>query len=63
MYEKKNNKSDPISNNLKKETNYNQYSINNIRFDPTQNSPPSLWKVRLNKRIGENQLKHDYKNK
>jgi hypothetical protein len=29
-----------------------QYSLNNIQFDPTQNSPPSLWKIRLNKRIG-----------
>jgi hypothetical protein len=39
-----------------------QYSSNNTRFDPTQNSPPSLWKIRLNKRIGENPLKHIYKN-
>jgi hypothetical protein len=36
-----------------------QYSLNNIQFDPTQNSPPSLWKMRLNKRIdGENPLKN-----
>jgi len=36
-----------------------QYSLKNIQFDPTQNSPPSLWKMRLNKRIdGENHLKN-----
>jgi len=29
-----------------------QYSLNTMRFDPTQNSPPSLWKMRLNKRVG-----------
>lgn len=34
-----------------------QYSLNNIPFDPTQNSPPSLWKIRLNKRLGETPLK------
>jgi hypothetical protein len=34
-----------------------QYSLNNISFDPIQNSPPSLWKMRLNKRIGDNPLK------
>ena len=28
-----------------------QYNLNNMRFDPTQNSPPSVWKTRLNKRI------------
>ena len=28
------------------------YSLNHTQFDPTQNSPPSLWKIRLNKRIG-----------
>jgi len=39
-----------------------QYSLNNICFDPPQNSPPSLWKIRLNKRIGENPLKTIYKN-
>ena len=31
----------------------NVYSLNNMRFDPTQNSPPSLWKVRLNKRMSD----------
>ena len=34
-----------------------RYSLNNICFDPIQNSPPSLWKMRLNKRIGDNPLK------
>jgi hypothetical protein len=34
-----------------------QYSLNNLPFDPTQNSPPSLWKMRLNKRLGETPLK------
>jgi hypothetical protein len=35
----------------------NQYSLNNVAFDPTQNSPPSLWKMRLHKRIGDTPLK------
>jgi hypothetical protein len=30
-----------------------QYSLNTMRFDPTQNSPPSLWKMRLNKRVSK----------
>lgn len=30
-----------------------QYSIKNTAFDPTQNSPPSIWKMRLKKRVGE----------
>ena len=34
-----------------------QYSLKHIPFDPTQNSPPSLWKMRLNKRIGDNPLR------
>ena len=29
-----------------------QYSLSHIAFDPPQHSPPSLWKMRLNKRIG-----------
>jgi hypothetical protein len=29
-----------------------QYSLLHTRFDPPQNSPPSLWKMRLNKRVG-----------
>jgi hypothetical protein len=33
-----------------------QYSLSHIRFDPIQNSPPSLWKMRLNKRIAETPL-------
>lgn len=35
-----------------------QYSLSNIQFNPIQNSPPSLWKLRLNKRIGETHLKN-----
>jgi hypothetical protein len=35
-----------------------QYSLSKIQFDPIQNSPPSLWKLRLNKRIGETHLKN-----
>jgi hypothetical protein len=38
-----------------------QYSLNNLPFDPTQNSPPSLWKTRLIKRIGETPLKYNMK--
>ena len=30
------------------------YSLNNSEFNPIQNSPPSVWKTRLNKRIGKN---------
>ena len=33
------------------------YNLISARFDPIQNSPPSLWKMRLNKRIGENPLR------
>ena len=29
-----------------------QYKLYNNQFEPTQNSPPSTWKIRLNKRIG-----------
>jgi hypothetical protein len=28
-----------------------QYKLNHSLFDPTQNSPPSIWKMRLNSRI------------
>ena len=35
-----------------------QYSLNNMKFDPTQNSPPSLWKMRLNKRVGDSPIKN-----
>ena len=38
-----------------------QYSIKSNCFDPTQNSPPSLWKIRLNKRLGDSPIKHQYK--
>ncbi len=50
----------PIPMQIKNKT-ADQYSLNNIPFDPTQNSPPSLWKIRLNKRIGETPLKKLYK--
>jgi hypothetical protein len=37
----------------------NQSSLNNMRFDPNQNSPPTLWKLRLDKRVGSNSpIKH-----
>jgi hypothetical protein len=35
-----------------------QYNLNNSSFDPTQNSPPSLWKMRLNKRIGDSPIRN-----
>jgi len=35
-----------------------QYSIKNNCFDPNQNSPPSVWKIRLNKRLGDNPIKY-----
>jgi hypothetical protein len=50
------NRSKPI--NIKPNTKVEQYSLNNMRFDPTQNSPPSLWKTRLNKRVGESPIKY-----
>ena len=34
-------------------TKFEQYSLLHMRFDPPQNSPPSLWKMRLNKRVGK----------
>lgn len=34
-------------------TKLEQYSLLHTRFDPPQNSPPSLWKMRLNKRVGK----------
>ena len=49
-------KSQPIS--ISSNRNIQQYSLNNMRFDPTQNSPPSLWKMRLNKRVGDSPIKH-----
>ena len=60
MLEITNTVSKPIA--IKQTTDTIQYNINNIRFDPTQNSPPSLWKMRLNKRVGNNSLKNIYKN-
>ena len=32
---------------------FEQYSLLHTRFDPPQNSPPSMWKMRLNKRVGK----------
>jgi hypothetical protein len=41
-----------------------QYGLIHGRFDPPQNSPPSLWKMRLNNRIGcENPLKLSIQNR
>jgi len=37
--------------------NNKQYTLNNIPFEPPQNSPPSIWKMRLNKRIGESPIR------
>ena len=34
------------------------YNLISARFDPIQNSPPSLWKMRLNKRMGESPIKN-----
>ena len=44
------NKSQPIS--IISNRTVQQYSLNNMKFDPTQISTPSLWKMRLNKRVG-----------
>jgi len=35
-----------------------QYSLNNMRFDPIQNSPPTQWKLRLNQRVGNSPIKN-----
>ncbi len=68
MYEKTNIKTKPIAiepavNRYKNE----QYSLINSSFDPPQNSPPSLWKIRLNNRIGSSNssssnIEHPLKN-
>jgi len=50
------NKSQPIS--IISNRTVQQYSLNNMKFDPTQNSPPSLWKMRLNKRVGDSPIKN-----
>ena len=39
-----------------------QYSLNNMRFDPIKNSPPTQWKIRLNKRVGDSPIKHTLHN-
>ena len=35
------------------------HGLINMRFDPTQNSPPSLWKMRLNKRVADSPIKYE----
>jgi hypothetical protein len=35
-----------------------QYGLSKFQFDPIQNSPPSSWKMRLNKRIGDTKMKN-----
>jgi hypothetical protein len=52
------NKSRPINIAIQSINKKDQYSLNNTCFDPTQNSPPSLWKQRLNKRIGDSPVKY-----
>jgi len=37
-----------------------QHSIKINCFDPTQNSPPSVWKMRLNKRLGDSPIKYQH---
>ena len=48
----------PINNHLQSRNKSEQHSLINMRFDPIQNSPPSLWKIRLNKRVGNSPIKH-----
>lgn len=36
-----------------------QYGIKTNCFDPTQDSPPSVWKTRLNNRIGGSRIKYE----
>jgi hypothetical protein len=43
--------------------NNEQHSTKNGSFDPTQNSPPSLWKTRLSKRLGDSPIKYEYNSK
>jgi hypothetical protein len=52
MYEKTNIKAVPIAIQTTNKVKNEQYSLINMRFDPAQNSPPSMWKMRLNTRIG-----------
>ncbi len=52
------NKSIPINIQQSKNILTEQYSLNHMRFDPTQNSPPTLWKMRLNQRVGNSPIKH-----
>ena len=37
-----------------------QYSTKNSCFGPLQNSPPSIWNSRLNKRLGDSPIKYEY---
>ena len=47
--------SEPIS--IPTKMNDEQNSLLRMRIVPPQNSPPSLWKMRLNKRVGESKIK------
>jgi hypothetical protein len=40
----------PITSNIVKDKGH-QYCLKNVLFDPTQCSPPSVWKMRLKKRL------------
>lgn len=42
---------------IQNQSNIKQYTLNNIPYEPPQNSPPSIWKLRLNKRIGGSPVK------
>jgi hypothetical protein len=62
MFHVKHNLSSPISIPVITKNNdiSNQYSTNNSCFGPLQNSPPSVWKTRLNKRLGDSPIKNQY---
>jgi hypothetical protein len=52
MDEKPMSKTLPINITVQSRRKAEQNSLNNIRFDPPQNSPPNSWNKRLNKRAG-----------
>lgn len=62
MFHVKHNLSSPIAIPVITTTNNinDQYSTNNSCFGPLHNSPPSVWKSRLNKRLGGSPIKHEY---
>lgn len=61
MFHIKHNLSSPIAIPVNTTNNINeQYSIKNSCFGPLQNSPPSVWKSRLSKRIGDSPIKYEY---